>query len=253
MSKLTGRHAVVTGGGSGIGAAVARALAAEGAKVSLIGRRQAPLENLASKIGGFAAAADVTDRAQVDKAFADARVAHGAISILINNAGAAASGPFAKQTAEGWRNAMAVNLDALFHCTQSALDDLLTADAGRVVMMASTAGLKGYGYVAPYVAAKHGAIGFTRALAIEYAATGLTVNAVCPGFTDTELVADAVSTIQQKTGRDAETVRSELARFNPQKRLIDPAEVASAVLWLCMPENQSITGQALAVAGGEVM
>ncbi|MBB5686890.1 SDR family NAD(P)-dependent oxidoreductase [Sphingobium boeckii] len=253
MSRLAGRHAVVTGGGSGIGAAIARVLTAEGALVSVVGRRQAPLDALTSEIGSFGAVADVTDRDQVDAAFAAARAAHGPISILINNAGAAASGPFAKQSAEGWRNAMAVNLDALFHCTQSALADLLAADAGRVVMIASTAGLKGYGYVAPYVAAKHGAIGLTRALAIEYATTGLTVNAVCPGFTDTDLVAEAVSTIREKTGRDAATVRKDLAQFNPQKRLIDPAEVASAVLWLCQPENQSITGQALAVAGGEVM
>ena len=145
-----------------------------------------------------------------------------------------------------------VNLDALFHCIQAALPDLLASTAGRIVTIASTAGLKGYAYVAPYVAAKHGAIGLTRALAAEYAATALTINAVCPGFTDTDLVTRAVATIRASTGRDEQAARAELARYNPQRRLIAPEEVAAAVSWLCRRESQSITGQAIAVAGGEV-
>lgn len=148
---------------------------------------------------------------------------------------------------------MAVNLDALFHCCQSALPDLLAAETGRIVTVASTAGVKGYAYTAPYVASKHGAIGLMRALAAEYAATGLTANAVCPGFTDTDIVGQAVANIRSKTGRSEAEALAELTRFNPQKRLIDPAEVAEAVLWLCIPASRSVTGQAVMIAGGEVM
>ncbi len=252
--RLAGTHAIVTGGGSGIGATIARALAAEGAALTLIGRRRDALERVAATLPGAAIApADITSRAEIDAAFGAARAVHGPISILVNNAGAAPSAPFAKVTAEGWRSAMAVNLDALFDCCQSALPDLLAAEAGRIVTIASTAGLKGYAYTAPYVASKHGAIGLMRALAVELAKTGVTANAVCPGFTETDIVADAIANIRAKTGRSDEDARAELAKFNPQKRLIAPEEVASAVLWLCLPENRSITGQAIAVAGGEVM
>jgi len=252
--KLAGRHAVVTGGGSGIGAAIARALTADGAAVTLIGRRRDALEQVAATLPSAAIApADITSRTEIDAAFATARAAHGPISILVNNAGAAPSAPFAKVTAEGWRSAMAINLDALFDCCQSALPDLLAAEAGRIVTIASTAGLKGYAYTAPYVASKHGAIGLMRALAVELAKTGVTANAVCPGFTETDIVADAIANIRAKTGRSEDDARAELAKFNPQKRLIAPEEVASAVVWLCLPENRSITGQAIAVAGGEVM
>lgn len=246
------RHAVITGGGSGIGAAIARALASDGNRVSLIGRRPGPIADVARPIGGFAATADVTDRRSVDAAFEAARDAHGPIEILINCAGDAPSGKFANVSIEQWRATLAVNLDALFHCIQAALPDLLAATAGRVVTIASTAGLKGYSYVAPYVAAKHGAIGLTRALAAEYAKTALTINAVCPGFTDTDLVTRAVATIRASTGREEQAARAEIARYNPQRRLIAPEEVAAAVLWLCRRDSQSITGQAIAVAGGEV-
>jgi NAD(P)-dependent dehydrogenase (short-subunit alcohol dehydrogenase family) len=250
---LQGKTALVTGSTSGIGLAIARALAAEGAKLTLVGRRREKLEEVgAEPFDALVSPADVTDREQVEACFAIAREAQGAITILVNNAGAAESKPFAKVSEESWRRTMAVNLDALLHCCQAALPDLLAAESGRIVTVASTAGLKGYAYSAPYVAAKHGAVGLTRALAAELARTSVTVNAVCPGFTDTEMVADAVANIQGRTGRSAEEARAELAKFNPQGRLVDPDEVANAVLFLCLPESRSITGQAIAVAGGEV-
>ncbi len=249
--KLTGHHAIVTGGGTGIGAAIARALAAEGARITLIGRRREPLEIVCTGIGFFEVA-DVTDRAQVDRAFASARESQGPVSILVNNAGAAESAPFPKLSGESWRRMMAVNLDGVFHCCQAALPDLLAAENGRIVTIASTAGLVGYRYTAAYTAAKHGAVGLMRALAAELASTSLTVNAVCPGFTDTDLVAQAITRISDKTGRSIDEARAELARLNPQGRLVTPEEVAATVLWLCLPESRSVTGQAIAVAGGEV-
>jgi NAD(P)-dependent dehydrogenase (short-subunit alcohol dehydrogenase family) len=251
--RLLGHHAIVTGGGTGIGAAIARALGREGAKLTLVGRRREPLEEVGGDpFDALVAPADVTDRVQIEAAFALARDAQGPVTILVNNAGAAESAPFAKVSAEAWRRTMAVNLDALLHCCQAALPDLLEAEHGRIVTVASTAGLKGYAYSAPYVAAKHGAVGLTRALAAELAKTRVTVNAVCPGFTDTGMVAEAVAGISAKTGRSESEARGELARFNPQGRLIAPEEVAEAVLWLCLPESGSINGQAIAVAGGEV-
>jgi NAD(P)-dependent dehydrogenase (short-subunit alcohol dehydrogenase family) len=256
--RLAGHHALITGGGTGIGAATARALAEEGAKLTLVGRRLEKLHQAVEQIRSSRAkvvhctSADVTNRNALERAFASAREQHGPVTILVNNAGAASSAPFAKVTPDAWRETMAVNLDALLHCCQAALPDLLEAEHGRIVTIASTAGLKGYAYAAPYVAAKHGAVGLTRALAAELAKTNVTVNAVCPGFTDTDIVSEAVARISAKTGRGREEARAELARFNPQGRLIDPAEVASAVLWLCLPESRSITGQAVALAGGEL-
>ena len=248
---LAGIHAVITGGGTGIGAAIARALADDGANLALLGRREAVLHEAATALpGAHVEVADVTDAASVIAAFAGARRVHGPIGILINNAGAVATAPFGRTTSEIWRAAMAVNLDGAFHCMQAALPDLKAAAAGRIVTIASTAGLKGYAYTSAYVAAKHGVIGLTRALAVELASTSVTVNAVCPGFTDTAIVDEAIERIEQATGQDG---RAALARFNPQGRLIEPSEVAAAVRWLCLPENRSVTGQAIAVAGGEVM
>ena len=252
--KLRGHHALITGGGTGIGAAIARTLAAEGARLTLVGRRREKLEEVGCEpFDALVSPADVTDREQVERCFDIAREAQGPITILVNNAGAVESTAFAKMSDEVWRKTMAVNLDALLYCCQAALPDLLAAEAGRIVNVASTAGIKGYPYVVHYAAAKHGAVGFTRALALELARTKVTVNAVCPGFTDTDLTDQAIAKIREKTGRAEKDIRADFEAFSPQHRLIQPAEVASAVLWLCLPESGSITGQAIAVAGGEVM
>ncbi|WP_324749498.1 SDR family oxidoreductase [Sphingomonas sp. LY54] len=244
--KLVGHHAVVTGGGTGIGAAIARALAAEGAKLTLVGRRRDKLEEVASgDFDALVAPADVTVRDEVERAFAMARDTQGPITILVNNAGAAAGMPFAKVSEALWRDMLAVNLDGMFHCCQAALPDLLAAEAGRIVTVASMAGLHGFAYAAPYIAAKHGAIGLTRALAAEYAHTALRVNAVCPGFVDSDMTVQSVATITAKTGRAAEEARAELARLNPSGRLIAPQEVAALVLDLVLSERN---GEAVEIA-----
>jgi NAD(P)-dependent dehydrogenase (short-subunit alcohol dehydrogenase family) len=244
--SLAGRHALITGGGTGIGAAIARALAAEGAKLTLVGRRREKLEEVASgDFDALVAPADVTSRAEVQRAFALAREAQGPITILINNAGAAAGVPFAKVTEQLWRDMLAVNLDGMFHCCQAALPDLLAAEAGRIVTVASMAGLYGFAYASPYIAAKHGAVGLTRALAAEYAGTNLRVNAVCPGFVDSEMTVESVANIIAKTGRSAEDARAELARLNPSGRLIAPAEVAAVILDLVGSDRN---GEAVEIA-----
>lgn len=246
MSNLAGQHALVTGGGTGIGAATARALAAQGAAVSLVGRRREPLEAMAAQLPGTCtAAADVTDRAQVDAAFAAARAAHGPISILVANAGAATAMPFARLTPELWRQTQAVNLDGVFHCCQAALPDLLAASAGRIVTVASVAGLVGAPYIAHYVAAKHGAVGLMRALAAEFAGKGLTANAVCPGYVDTDLTDQSVANITAKTGRSEAEARAGLAAMNPSGRLITPDEVAALVLELILSTR---SGEAVQIA-----
>jgi NAD(P)-dependent dehydrogenase (short-subunit alcohol dehydrogenase family) len=244
--RLQGHHAIITGGGTGIGAAIARALGAEGAKLTLVGRRREPLEQVCGgDFDALVAPADVTVRDEVDRAFALARAAQGPITILVNNAGAAAGMAFARVTADLWRDMLAVNLDGMFHCCQAALADLLDARAGRIVTVASMAGLHGFAYAAPYIAAKHGAVGLTRALAAEYARTNLRVNAVCPGFVDTEMTVQSISNIVARTGRSEETAREELARLNPSGRLISPEEVAAAVLDLIVSERN---GEALEIA-----
>jgi NAD(P)-dependent dehydrogenase (short-subunit alcohol dehydrogenase family) len=246
VTRLQGRHALITGAGTGIGAAIARALGAEGAKLTLIGRRREPLEQVASGASeALVAPADVTIRAEVDRAFALARETHGPIGILVNNAGAATGAPFAKVTETLWREMLAVNLDGMFHCCQSALLDLIAAPAGRIVTVASMAGLHGFAYASPYIAAKHGAVGLTRALAAEFARTGLRVNAVCPGFVDTEMTVRSVSAIVAKTGRSEEKAREELSRLNPSGRLITSEEVAAAVLELVLSERN---GEAVEIA-----
>jgi NAD(P)-dependent dehydrogenase (short-subunit alcohol dehydrogenase family) len=279
---LQGRHAFITGGGRGIGLACARALLAQGACVTIAGRDAATLERAAASLrallaappgpvagAGFGAASaetgqtvaqrvavcvlDVTDEAAVHAAFRAAQQQLGPVTILLNNAGQAQPAPFAKTTSQHWQNMLDVNLTGAFHCTQAALSQMLEQGWGRIINIASTAGLKGYKYVSAYVAAKHGLVGLTRALALELATKNITVNAVCPGYTETDIVQDAIANIMQKTGRSEEQARAELAAGNPQQKLVQVEEVANAVAWLCQPASSAMTGQSIAVAGGEVL
>ena len=258
VALLADRHALVTGAGGGIGASIARALAAGGAKVTLAGRRREPLEAVAASLPAGAALVidgfDVTDAVAVGRGLDRARAAFGPISILVNNAGEAPSAAFERTDAELWAHVLAVDLTGVYNVTHAALPDLKRHGLGaRLINVASTAGLTGYAYVAAYCAAKHGVVGLTRALALEFARTGVTANAVCPGFTETPLIDRAVETIVAKTGRSTDTAIAELARANPQGRLIKPEDVADAVIWLASPAAASINGQAIVVAGGEVM
>jgi NAD(P)-dependent dehydrogenase (short-subunit alcohol dehydrogenase family) len=196
---------------------------------------------------------DIANPASVSRAFLGASSALGPIAILVNNAGQAESQPFMKTDLELWNRMLEVNLSGTFLCTQAALPGMLEAGWGRIVNVASTAGLKGYPYTSAYTAAKHGVVGLTRALALELARKNITVNAVCPGYTQTDIVADAVANIMHRTGRSEAEAQAELAKANPQGRLVKPEEVAEAVLWLCWPSQGSITGQSIAIAGGEVM
>lgn len=256
---LRGQHAVVTGAGKGIGAAIADALARAGADLTLMGRdadalaqrRQAIERAHGTRIG--CVTIDITDPEGVERGFAEARSTQGPLAILVNNAGAARSAPFKRTDATLWTQMLEVNLNGAYRCTRAALPDMLEAGYGRIVNVASTAGLRGYAYSTAYTAAKHGLVGLTRALALELARSGITVNAVCPGFADTDLTRGAIDTIVARTGRTPEQARAELEAYNPQRRLVQPSEVASAVVWLCRRDSAAVTGQCIVIAGGEVM
>ena len=256
VGQLAGRHAVVTGASRGIGAIIAAALAAEGVRVSLFGRDAANLEHVAAKLGGdsmaFPIVADVTDHESVHNAFSAARAHFGLVHLLINNAGQAASAKFADTDESLWNRLMAVNVSGTYFCTHQAVPDMLAAGFGRVVNVASTAGLRGAAYISAYATSKHAVIGLTRSLALEYATRNITVNAICPSFVDTDIVKDAIANIKAKTGRSDAEARAVLVASNPQRRLIEPMEVANTVMWLCRPGSESINGQSIVLAGGEV-
>lgn len=250
--SVAGRHVVITGGGSGAGAEIARQFALDGAKVTIIGRRMEPLQHVAGKTGACAVQADVTDSEGLSAAIAKARAEHGPVAIAVANAGAAPSAPFRKITSVDFRASLAVNLEGVFNLWQATHEDMKQAEWGRLIAVASTAGLKGYPYVAPYCAAKHGVIGLTRALAQELGRSGVTANAICPGFMDTPLLQESISNIMTRTGMDKDAAKNALIAGNPQKRFIDVAEVAGTALWLCSDAAASVNGHALSLSGGEV-
>lgn len=253
MTDLSGQHAVITGAGSGVGRSIAQTLSSHGARVTLVGRRAKPLHETADQLHDAAVVpADVSDEAQVAAMLETARQTHGPVDVLVANAGAAESAPLEKTTLQIWNEMLAVNLTGVYLCARGVLPDMLQRRNGRIVSVASTAALKGYPYVAAYCAAKHGVVGFTRALAVETARSGVTVNAICPGFTDTPLLQRSIDEICKTTKRTAEEVRATLRRNNPQGRFIAPQEVADTTLWLLSPGAASVTGQAVAIAGGEV-
>ncbi len=252
-ASLSGRHAVVTGASRGIGAAVAVALAREGAHVSLLGRDVSSLRRVASEIGNdeqtVPLAVDVSDAGAVALAFESARARFGPVHILINNAGQAASAKFTDTSEKLWHELFAVNVTGTFLCTRQAVPDMLAAGFGRIVNVASTAGLRGAPLISAYASSKHAVVGLTRSLALEFATRHITVNAVCPGFVDTDVVTRATRDIAAKTGRSDHEARAALAALNPQKRLLEPSEVAASVLWLCRPGSESISGQTIALGG----
>jgi 3-hydroxybutyrate dehydrogenase len=249
---LQGRHALITGGGRGIGRAIAAALTGAGAAVTVLGRNEAVLAAVvhSGAATGYVVA-DVTDREAVEDKVKRATAARG-IDILIANAGGAESAPFARTDPDQFRRMFELNVMGVVHAARPVLADMVGRGFGRIVAVASTAGLKGYAYVSAYCAAKHAVVGLVRALAIETATTGVTVNAVCPGYTDTELVRASVSRIAAKTGRSSEATLAEMLKANPLERLVKPEEVAAAVVFLCSPAAAAITGATLPIAGGEV-
>ncbi|TCD11867.1 SDR family NAD(P)-dependent oxidoreductase [Oricola cellulosilytica] len=250
--QLQDKHAIVTGGGSGVGAAIATLFAEAGARVTVMGRREEPLRALAAQERISWQVCDVTDSEAVVSAFDAARAQNGTLDIVIANAGEAVSKPFVKMVSSDLDAALSVNLVGTFNCFKAALADMSTAGWGRLIAIASIAGLKGYPYVSGYCAAKHGVVGLTRGLAVELGKSGITVNAICPGFIETPMLERSIANIVSKTGKSQEEASNLLKSGNPQGRFIQPVEVAEAALWLCSEGARSVNGHALSVSGGEI-
>jgi len=256
---LKGQHALITGGSRGIGAAISNTLAKLGANISLTGRTEGTLNDQAGAlrvhegVEVFTTTGDMSSEADVEKCFAAAADKLGPVNILINNAGIGKSAPFHRMDTEFWNQTIGLNLTGTYLCTKQVYGTMREAGYGRIVNISSTVGLRGYPYIAAYCASKHGVIGLTRTLALEAVKTGITVNAVCPGYTDTDLVSDAVDSIVGKTGRDRDEIQAEIDNMSPMGRMVAPEEVAETVAWICLPSSASITGQAIVVAGGAVM
>lgn len=256
---LKGRHAIVTGGGKGIGAAIAKEFARLGANLTLMGRDVAAIEAHAKalskefQVNCFAQPCDVADAESIHKAFAAAAKRFGNPYILVNNAGQAEPSGFAEMPKDFWDRMLAVNLTATYLCSQQVITGMVGAGNGRIVNIASSAALKGYAKITAYCAAKHGMVGLTRALALEVAKSGVTVNALCPGYTDTEMTQRAIQGLGKSLNKSAEEAKQMLLRNNPMGRFITPEEVAAAAVWLCSPESSALTGLAIPIAAGEVM
>ena len=246
---LEGRHALITGGGTGIGAAAAAHLHAAGAKITVTGRRLEPLQEVAKRLGGYAVSCDVTEPGQIAKAFEEARAIHGPIEMLIVNAGIAESAPFHKMTRESWDRIIATNLTAAFECARAAIGDLLASEDGRLVFVASVASIRGVPYAAHYAASKHGLLGLTRSLAAEYAKTKLTVNAVCPGYVDTPMTDQSIARVSEITGRSEGEARAAITDMNASGRLVDPDGIATMILTLCLPQSRDVNGAAITIDG----
>ena len=252
MNSLQAKHVIITGGGTGVGSAIASAFAEAGAKVTITGRTEQPLQQLAARLPNtIAICSDVTDRDSVERMLEQARAEHGAIAIAIANAGAVESVPFSKISTDQWQQSLDVNLTGTFNLFQATMAEMQSAGWGRFIAISSTAGLKGYGYVSHYCAAKHAVVGLVRSLALECASKGLTANALCPGFIETPMLDRSIENIMQKTSMDRSQARAALNKDNPMGRFIQPDEVANTALFLCTVGAASINGQSIAINGGE--
>lgn len=256
---LKGQHALITGGSRGIGAAISNALSALGANITLLARDISSLKKQKSHLQAefdakvFCASADMTLAKDIEASFSQAVESNGEIDILINNAGMGKSAPFHKMDLDFWKATLDLNLTGTFLCTKQVYEGMRSRGYGRIVNISSTVGLRGYPYITAYTASKHAVIGLTRSLALEAIKKGITVNAICPGYTETDLVSEAINNIVKTSGRESSDVKSEIENMSPMGRLVSPEEVAESAAWLCLPSSSSITGQAIVVAGGAVM